>query len=422
MFLLLSVAFASREMPIVFFPPMFGSVLYGTLTNLQSEHWFCPRNLKDSWIWETDQYLIPPLTDCLADYLTCAWNESAKKPWSRPEAEIYTIDFGGTDGIRYLDRGIFGFHFVHCLDVLLERFEQDGYSTKIDMFGFPFDWRLNPVSLEDFFQRAHDWIELVNLQCQHKPTLIGYSAGCFAMHQFLVKACTQEWKDANIKKIVMIAPSYGGGMSALEIVWTKQSWFPGADSKSMMTFCNSLPTMYAHMPNWVVYGEKEVLKGPNGEGYKAYEVRAFADKMGKIYDQFKPIWEYVEENVVREELADPGVDAFFLINTGLETRAALVFNESWEQMPYFYEFEDGDSVLNRDTLMWGCEHWRSGHSVVCSDYRLDNMSYSHGSMLAVPEVREDVYNAVVNESWMVPGNWLYEGKRTDNWLKQLKRI
>ena len=419
---LLSAALCSREKPIVFFPALFGSVLYGTITNLKSEHWFCPRNIKDLWIWENDEFLIPPLTDCLADYLRCAWNETTQRPGSRPEAEIYNIDFGGVQGIRYLDRGIFGYHFTFSLDDIITRFEAGGYTAKIDMYGAPYDWRMNPVALDDFFERAKELIELVNLQCQHKPTVFGYSAGCYALHTFLTSGVVdQKWKDTYIDKLVMVAPSYGGTPFTFPSAMAQMSWFPGAGSESMKMFYMSLPILYAHMPNWVVYRDKPIVIGPDGTKYYPHQLRELLYEIGSVPEEFKPIYDYTERRILNQSIEDTGCDTIFVVNTGIKTEVTFEFNETWGNVSRTVE-EEGDAVLNKDTLYWGLNNWRSGHSIVVQDYVVANMSWNHGSMLDIPEIQNDIFDFVVQDDWRRPGNWLHIGLRNESWLDHMVRV
>jgi len=71
-----------------------------------------------------------PFTDCLSECLTCAWNETLERPGTRPEATIYMTDFGGIEGILWLDQGVFGPPFVPILDNLLTRFESGGFRAR----------------------------------------------------------------------------------------------------------------------------------------------------------------------------------------------------------------------------------------------------------------------------------------------------
>ncbi|OHS94049.1 Lecithin:cholesterol acyltransferase family protein [Tritrichomonas foetus] len=400
----------SSNPPMVIFPPMFGSVLYGTITNLQTSHWFCPKNLKDSWIWETDQYLISPITDCLADYLKCGWNYTTNRPDSRNESYIYTIDFGGDGGIRYLDRGIFGYHLVHDMDGFLEYFEARGYKVREDVFGAPYDWRLSPIGIEQYYIDVKKLIEECYEQTGKKQTLFGYSGGCFSMHYFLTRKVTQEWKDKYIDHIILVGPSYGGAVSAWLCLWSGMSWFPGTESEPMVKFLRSIPTLYSHVPNYVIHKDMPAIIGPNGETYTHAQARQIFYDQGKVDDiENRMIYEFAEKDVLSQDLADPGVDAYLIFNSILPTNVGLNFSEGFDKMPTTI-IGEGDIVLSKESLYYGCKNWKSGHSVVCRDYREQNETLNHGTILKVDEVLQDIYENMVNDSWrQLKGNFVIEG-------------
>jgi hypothetical protein len=143
--------------------------------------------------------------------------------------------------------------------------------------------------------------------------------------------------------------------------------------------------------------------------------------MYKVPEEFKKIYVYAEKTILHREIEDPGVDSFFLINTGLKSIATFKFNNSWSD-PMFPLLEPGDLVLNRDTLYWGCEHWRSGHSVICHDYHLNNESWGHGAQMILEEAREDMYEAVAKDGWKIGGNGVFIGHRYEGWEKDIKPI
>lgn len=451
--IIFALAAAKKETenpPLVIFPPMFGSVLYGTVTNVPVPHWFCLKNLKDSWIWETDQYLISPLTDCMAAYLQCGWNYSTGRPDSRNESYIYTVDFGGDQGIRYLDRGIFGYHLVHDMDGFLENFENRGYRVRQDMFGAPFDWRLSPIGIEQFYDDAKKLIEDVFGQAgNRKVTLFGYSGGCFSLHYFLTKKVDQAWKDRYVDHIVLVGPSYGGSADALICLWTGMSWFPNADSTAMSDMLLSLPTLYSHFPNYRVHKGMTAIVGPNNEEYSFDEIKKLLYDLGKVdNEENRKIFDFAEKDVLIGDVEDPGVDCYIIFNSVLPTLVGLNFSNSTEannkneidvnflgvkktlklnnnQDEEWGNIQgimgDGDGCLSKEALYYGCKTWKSGHTVLCHDYQTLNQSYGHGAMLTLPDVLDDIYNNIIDSSWRQrKGNFVLEGK--ENNYDNVKRL
>lgn len=396
------------EHPVVFFPALFGSILYGNIENMQGGPWYCPKNLHNSWIFQTDQYLVSPFDNCLAEYLTPTWNDTTQEPCDRPQTEIYTVDFGGFEGMRYLDRGFLGWHMVpSSIEVLLERFWNSGYTVSKDMFGAPYDWRMMPVVSDNYYNATKELIEKVFNETGKKVTLIGYSGGCWAIQVFLAKKVDQEWKDMYIHKAILCAPSYSGTLFAPEIAFV--SWY----TDTMRKFFMRTPTMYAHMPNLRIYGNKTILKAPDGREVNAQGIRQFMSDEGRLDEPMKATWKYCEDKVTSDVIEDPGVDVDFVINTGLDTAVTLVFNGTWDS--YGFEVEAGDAVINKDGLYWGCDHWKSGHTVNCYDYNINNQSYNHGQMMNVKEVRDDIFNLATADNKPVPGNTVFNLKKDGVW-------
>ncbi|KAK8839161.1 hypothetical protein M9Y10_032088 [Tritrichomonas musculus] len=438
----------SGNPPLVIFPPMFGSVLFGTVKNVPTPHWFCLKNLKDSWIWETDQYLISPLTDCMAAYLQCGWNYTTNRPDSRNESYIYTVDFGGDQGIRYLDRGIFGYHLVHDMDGFLENMEGRGFKVREDMFGAPYDWRLSPIGIEQFYIDAKKLIEDIYVQCNNKKvTIFSYSGGCFSLHYFLTKKVSQDWKDKYIDHVIFVGPSYAGSADAIICLWTGLSWFPGASSAAMSDMLLSLPTLYSHFPNYVVHKDMPGIIGPKGEVYSFSQLKQLMYDQGKIDNiENRKIFDFAEKDVLNNDIDDPGVDSYIIFNSLIPTLVGLNFSNSTEVTSNEIDINflgvkktlklnkrndddwgnlqaimgEGDGCLSKEALYYGCKAWKSGHTVVCHDYKSLNETYNHGALLTIPEILDDIYQNIVNDSWrQKKGNFVLEGseKNYDNMKK-----
>ena len=396
--------------PFIIFPPMFGSVLYATVENLNTSHWFCPRNVHDTWVWEADEFLVPPMTDCSADYLRCGWNWTTGRPDSRNESYVYTVDFGGDLGIRYLDQGIFGHHFVHDMDGLLDYFEARGYTVRDDVFGAPYDWRLSPVGIEGFYVQARNLVEENYNKTGKKQILFGYSGGCFAIQYFLSRKVSQEWKDKYIDYTILVGPSSGGSYCSVLTLWYQTSWFPGGESVPMQQFTISIPTLYTHIPNYVIHKDKIPIYGPDGRKYRYEEMRQLFYEHGKVDNyENRLIYEFSEKDVLSVDLEDPGVDSYFIFNSALPTMSAFNFSAGWDQDPEML-YELGDSVISKEALYWGCENWKSGHHVVCHDYLIENETWGHGAMLTLDEILEDIHHNIVTDEWrQEPGNFVLEG-------------
>jgi hypothetical protein len=393
--LALAVSFSAAMMdnPVMIFPGFTDSWIYGSVRNLTGPSWVCERDLNDTLFWHDPKWDEEPLADCYANYLTTVWNDTWQKPWNKPETTIHTIDFGGWDGMN--------------LHGLFQKFIDNGYVLGTDIFGLPYDWRLHPASLDIFFREAIQLIERTyNASGGHKISLIGDSFGTRAVHWLLTETgVSQAWKDTHIKKIVLIEPAYGGAIAFLNTIWTGQS---GPDSPTRRLYWRSMPGEYGLFPNGLAWGDSPVILGPNSEVIKARELHEFLNKMGKIPDPAKKIYDFVNERVVMKEMIDPGVDSLALMNTALNTPIMMTFNSSWDDKPGF-QYGPGDGLLDRTMLEWSCNNWKA-HTAVCHDYLRSDSGWGHGPFARQPEVIKDVYEAVVGDEWRIGGNAIVRGR------------
>ena len=414
-FLLLSQFSSSAKPPVILVPPMFGSVLYGNVYDLDS-HWYCSKSKTNEFLWIKDTYLIPPLVNCLADWLTIQWNETSKKPVSREKTEIYTIDFGGLNAIRYIDHGVLGHHFIPDLIHLINKLEKEGYVEKTDLFGAPYDWRMNPVAVTDYYAQLKELVEQVYASTgNQKVSLYGISAGAMTTHNFMVTYVDQAWKDKYIKKIILHGPSYGGAGEALECVWDETiSFLPGVyHTDDVHDLTVTVPTLHAHLPNFKLNENYTFMIGPDGTQYKAKDLPDLILEQGKIPDNARPIFD-ASLPYVKRDIVPPGVPTYILFNSALQTPLGWDFSQGWDKKGDLL-YVLGDGTIAKDALYYGCNYWGDEFPTLCHDLLIEDEDYSHAGQLVKDDVQDIIYNALVDDSWIVKGNHLITGNTTKPW-------
>jgi len=400
--MLLFAQFALCKRPFVIVPSMFGSVLYGNIHNLKT-HWYCKSSLTNEWLWATERYILPPVINCLAEYITIAVNETTGKPESRPEAEIYTIDFGGDQAIRYLDPGLFDHHLIPILSDTLDRFVSGGYEIRVDMFGAPYDWRLNPVNLDQYWIDLKGLIETAYSQNDNTPVaLFGYSAGNYAMQQFLTLKVDKDWKAKYVNRAIMCAASFAGSFEAVTSTWLGKLPFMPAPyrTKDIDQMALSMPTLYAHLPNTYIFGDRNIIVGPDGEGYKAKDLYDLYTSHGKIPEEYIPIYKGALP-MLNNDISDIEVDTYFIFNTGLDTIEGISFPDGWDKN-YKESYGKGDTTINSIGLYYGCDTWKSEHVRVCHDLNTTDKGYDHIGMVHKKDVVELIFEAATTDEWNSP--------------------
>jgi hypothetical protein len=290
---------------------------------------------------------------------------------------------------------------------VLDEFQDNGYVVGKDLFGAPFDWRHAPLYIDFFYQQFKDLIEHAYATNDNTPVaLFAYSAGAMVTHRFLTQFVDQAWKDKHINRVVWGSASFGGSMSATKIAWDqKYDFIPDVFmSDSLHRFFTQTPVLFAHFPNWNVTPDQVVLRGPDGKELTAKDVPQFLSDRGKL-TQVGQLETEQAHAVFTDPLEFPGVDSYFLFNSGIPTLQTIQWNTSYDD-PYTLIDGSGDTTLLRDTLYFGCNTWPSdagNKTIVCHDFDIDDMAYSHMFILAEQDFIDAVWQAMTSDQWIVGG-------------------
>jgi len=408
---------ASSLRPVFIIPPMYGSVLYANVTNLKS-HWYCSSDFQNKWIWIAEEFAVPPVTNCLWQYLTMAYDESTQRIASRPEVQIQSIDWGGDQGILYIDSGIFGIHFVPDLLEVVTTFERKGYEPHKTLFGAPHDWRFDPYGLEDFYAQLKSLIEYAYTINDKTPICAYcYSAGSNIFNIFCSTVVDAAWKAKYINRVIFSSPSYPGSSIAFEVLY-EQTFTALPDlyrTADVSTAVQTIPTVYGHLYNPHIYGDRVVVTGPNGEKYTASQLIDFLRERGKVLPENEKIVETMTP-VYSREILDPGVDAYFLINAGRPSVIRFSFPDGWDQ-PYQKISGFGDGTLADFGLYYGSWNWNKDNKYarVYHNVNQSSSSWTHMMMVSQEAYCKFVYKAATEDDWMVKGTHNITGIDDDAW-------
>lgn len=395
MFALLSLA--SALPPVILVPPMFGSHLIATATGVDGP-WYCARKFEETAIWCSETMLIPPYINCCGEYMKCEWDAVAKRGKSRTNETVWTPDFGGDEGIKYIDTGIIGVHLVSDMKNFEEALFAKGYVLKQDLFGAPYDWRLGPLYTEDWYENMTKLIEEAYERNHERVRLFGYSMGCMMIHQLLAFKVTPEWKQKYIDRVVLAVPSIGGSMDAASIAWER--WFDKVPkflhSESLESFFVSVPTMYAHLPN-VHSSGAPIARGPNGEEIQAADALEWLKEHGKITPEWYEMTD-AQRAVFQGEMPDPAVDTYIIYNSGIDTLKTMIFEKNWES--YTKTFTNGDGTVSSETIDYMYENWgHTGFSLVAHNFNQSSLKYNHVNLLSEKDSIDIATYALTSDEW-----------------------
>jgi len=280
----------------------------------------------------------------------------------------------------------------------LNYFYNNGYTIKENIFGAPYDWRLNPVSIDQYWIDLKNLIEQAYNQNEKQPVaLFGFSAGNYVIQELLTAKVTPEWCSTYVDRAVMLAPAFPGSMEALECIFLgKIAFLPNVyDTEDISKMVLSIPTVYGHLPNVHVYGDRTVIQGPDGKKYTANEFYDLSIQQGKIPDEDIPIYQ-ANLPYINHDIKDINIDTYFIFNTGLDTPSYLDYSNGWDKN-YTVVQGKGDTTINDFGLYYGCNNWKSQHVRVCHDMNTTEKGYDHVGMILKPDVIQLIYKACTTE-------------------------
>lgn len=383
-------------------PGLYGSNLLATYEKGFAKHWYCPKKMETDLFWVSYKFAIPPLYNCLFELMHGYYDPNTDSVTSEPGLTVDVKDFGGDQGISYVDKnGIFGHHFIESFAPMLEYFKKRGYTIKKDIFGAPYDWRLAMAGLEkNFFPKLKGLIEhAYDTNENQRVTILGYSCGGFCIQRFLTTFVSQEWKDKYVRKIIFLAPAFGGSGDTLDVAWNQYfPIIPFLSSKSIAKAIETVPAIHALFPNHVVFGDIPIVKGPSGEIIKAKDVPQFLIDHKKVTgNHINTMMKAVQ--ISSQAPGDVGVPVLMLYNSKHETALTMHFHKGWNEEPKL-ENTNGDGTVPSIGPEWACNHWSGDKSVVCFDFLNGNKKFDHQGLSTNPYVHEVIFNNTVSDNWI----------------------
>ena len=401
MFLLYTQLILSRS-PIILIPGLYGSNLKATYEKGFAKHWYCSSKLNQDLVWVNLKYIIPPLYNCLFEMIKAHYDDETKQITSQPGLKMEVIDFGGEEGIGYIDKdGLFGHNFLESFGPMLEFFKSKGYTVKKDLFGAPYDWTLALAGIEHtFYPQLKNLIEhAYDLNNGEKVTLLGFSCGGFCIQRFLTTFVNQEWKDKYIKKILLLAPAFGGSVETLNVAWDRNfPILPFLHNDIITKAAERAPCNHVLFPNHGIWGDYPIIQGPNGEKFTAKDVPKFLYDHQKIDDiSIKILMKNIP--IIHEIPKEVGVPVYLLYNSGLPTEYSMKFTNGYNEEPEF-DYKEGDGTVPSVGAEWACNNWNSKNSIICHDLKNDNEKFVHSKLGYNPYVLDLLFKATLDDDWI----------------------
>lgn len=400
--------------PILLLPGIYGSNLYATYDNF-AKHWYCPKKQEHNIFWVNLRYVIPPTWNCLFEMLTAEYDPVTDKVVDPPGMKVEIEDFGGENGIKYVDKGVFGFHFIESFAPMIEYLKGKGYTVKKDLFGVPYDWRLAIDTLrETFFPQLKELIEYAyESNCKQPVVLLGYSCGGLCLQNFFTQYApiTQEWKDKYVHKVIMLAPAFGGSSNTIDVAYNRYfPIVPFIKNKILEYAVSHIPVLHGLFPNHYVFGDDVIVETPSGEKITAKNLGSWLQKEGRYTDTGSK--RMFEKNLqwVSKEPQKLGVATYMLYNSGVQTTYQVKYTKGYDEKPE-YTYIGGDGTVPAKGPKYACDHWQDPkHPIICHDVNNVGDDWEHAPLSTNEYIHEVIYKATndLNDGWSdLKGTWYF---------------
>lgn len=363
MFLFLSLI--CTKTPVIIIPGIADNLLQVTY-DLPNSPWYCSKKGKDKILFLDVPNSLPPNWLCVRNLAQLHVDNKTGLVENMENVTFEPVDFGGFRGLTHLVHLPFDFGMFGVLNDFVSQLQHLGYEIKKDLFGIPYDWRLGICLKDEFWNRMKGLIEEAYNKNGKPVLLISHSTGSVLFNKLLNERTTHEWRRKYVKKVIFLAPAWGGFGWSIYSLWTDEL-FPYV---SLAPFTRTFAGFMSLLPNHEIFGDQTILISPEGEKLKANEVSDFLIKNSKVDEG---VLGKATENTMKGPV-EPDVEKIIIYNTVIPTSYGVEISDYKSRPRYLYE--DGDGSVPAKGPMWACDNWKN---VTCLN--LNNSKITHEQMI-----------------------------------------
>ena len=397
----LFITLITIKMPIIFVPPLYGTNLHVSYnTSYVNNHIYCSKTAYDDILWVNTKYFFPPMYNCLFNLLTVNYDKENDRYKSIPNVNISIHDFGGEESVKFIDDGIMGYHIIESFQSLIQKFKNEGYEMRKNLFAAPYDWRFAVLGLDEFYVKLKKLIEedAYEKNDRQKVTLFGFSTGGFILQHFLSEIIDEKWKEKYIHKAVFLAPSWGGaGLTVYSFMEKVFPPIPVIKSNDLSAMIQSMPVIMQHFPNWEIFGNFPVVRGPGEISYNASQVGELLINLERLTGDNIYTYKKIEKHI-KKAPKPIGVPTTIIYNSGLDTDFGLRY-KNWNKPPVMVPVR-GDGTIMARGVEYACKNWPASDEtpILCIDMARDDHHYKHSVLATNPYVHHLVYEHTAKDT------------------------
>lgn len=385
--------------PVVLIPGLLGSRLQAKTYKTNRVNIFCGK--KGDWqeMWLSIRLLLPIAVDCWLDNVRREYDPNTGYTKQPKGVEVRVPDFGSVESVRNLDLKqpkLTGYY-----SSIINQYEQLGYTADKNLFAAPYDFRLAPQELIEYFADLKKLIEKAQQDSANKKkvTLVCHSMGCTHLLIFL-RMQSATWRQSRVRKMIALSSPWGGATKALKaLVVGDQLDLPLVSEYKIRKLAQTFPSIAFLLPQAEVYGRpnKNHLEAGGPVLVQTPQKNYFAHNMDELLKDLnldhQLEWFRATSSLIKplEPLADLNVDCIHSLN--IPTPETMIFRNQTDFPDGEYELikGEGDGTVNFESLMI-CQDWQMKlpdkvkHKIIQSTNH--NGVLSHKTLLA--HIREDV--------------------------------
>lgn len=344
--------------PVILVPGLLGSRLQAKLNKTHRVNILCTKR-SEKWqdMWLSVKNFIPLLVDCWLDNARLVLDDSSGFTKSPSGIQVRVPFFGSVESVRVIDPKSAGLSKYYS--DIIDHYGQLGYTPDENLLAAPYDFRLAPQQLGEYFHKLKALIETAQVKTKGNVpvTLVCHSMGCTHLYIFL-KDQSSHWRKTRIRKLIALSSPWGGSFKALKaLIVGDQLELPLVSEIKMRKLARTFPSLAFLLPQSGIFGDDITFVETPERIYKAHEMGNLLRDIN-LTRQFE--WFQKTSNLLDnlEPLDDIQTDCIHSLNT--PTMRALVFKRQndFPNGPFEILYGQGDGTVNEKSLMV-CAEWAS---------------------------------------------------------------
>lgn len=355
---------AKHLSPVILVPGLLGSRLQVRTDKTNRVNIFCSKQSDWQDAWLSIKNLLPIVVDCWLDNVKLELDPNTGFTKSPKGVQSRVPDFGSVESVRFLD--VRQPKVTMYFAALINRYEQLGYTVDKNLLAAPYDFRLAPQELTDYFKQLKALIERAQDESpsRKKVTLVCHSMGCTHLLVFL-RSQSSDWRQNRVRKLIAMSSPWGGAIKSLKaLVSGDQLDLPLVSELKMRKLARTYPSIAFLLPQGQIFSRTNKNRAEPGgpilidtpeQKYRVSDIEQLLKHLN-LTNQLRWYKETTELIRPLEPLPDLQVDCIHSLN--VPTPETLLFRNQSDFPNGNYELikGEGDGTVNLESLMV-CNDW-----------------------------------------------------------------